>query len=142
MRSVDEMTWVSLPFSGELLESVVHFGNGKDAELELMFADGRRVVLGADAVRLQIGGGVVVEVSSWDDVSLHTVYRAPGLVLHSGRICYPAGDVDELALFRAAVESWLAAGCDKELLWMVLVQVSLTSSPTSSLIPPDDGRTG
>jgi hypothetical protein len=141
MGSVEEITWVSLPFSGELLESVVHFGNGKDAELELMFADGRRAVLAAKAVRLQVSGGVVVEVSSWDDVSLRTVYRAPGLTLHSGRIGFPAWDDDEPALFRAGVGSWLAAGCDKELLWTVHVQVSLTSSPTNSLIPPDDATT-
>jgi hypothetical protein len=136
MGSVDEIGWVSLPFSGERLESVVHFGNGKDAELELVFADGRRAVLPADAVRIQIDGGVVVEVSSWDDVSLRTVYRAPGLAFHSGRIGFPAGDDDEfIADFRAEVRSWLATGCREELMWTVQVQVSLTSSPTSSLIP-------
>jgi hypothetical protein len=45
MGIMNVANWVTLPFIGERLESVVHFGNGKDAELRLTFADGRRVVL-------------------------------------------------------------------------------------------------
>lgn len=127
---MDNVTWVSLPFSDERLESVVHFGNGKDAELELVFTGSRRVVLPASAVRIHIGGGVVVEVSSWDDVSLRTEYRAPDLVFHDGRIGFPAADDDQSnAQFSAEAREWLATGCTEELTWTVQVQLSLTSAP-------------
>jgi hypothetical protein len=37
---MDVASWVTLPFAGERLASVVHFGNDKDAEFLLTFADG------------------------------------------------------------------------------------------------------
>src|SRR5262249_7558402 len=43
MGSMDVASWVTLPFAGERLASVVHIGNGKDAELLHTFAGGRRV---------------------------------------------------------------------------------------------------
>lgn len=40
MGRMDVASWVTLPFAGGRLASVVHFGNGKDADLELTFAAG------------------------------------------------------------------------------------------------------
>jgi hypothetical protein len=37
-------------------------GSGKDAELEFRFADGHRVILPVNAVRVQVDGGVVVDM--------------------------------------------------------------------------------
>lgn len=122
-------TWVSLPFAGERLESVVHFGNGKDAELRLTFAGGRRVTLdiSASVVRVKADRGVVVEVSSWDDVSLVIKYLGPDLHLHSGRFGFPGGGDEWVAEFLAQARSWLAAGCEEKLLWGVEVELCLVS---------------
>src|SRR5215468_9959882 len=120
-------SWVTLPFAGERLESVVHFGNGKDAELTLTFAGGRRAVLPVNAVRVEADRGVVVDVSRWDDVSLTIQFLGSDLYLHSGRFGYP--DDGE---FLACAESWLAAGCEEELSWTVEVELRLASSPSDS----------
>lgn len=94
------------------------------------FTDGRRVTLPAREIRLQIDGGVVVEVSPWDDVSLRTEWRAPGLTFHRGRIGFPADTDEEFAMFRTEALSWFATDLDGEFRWTVQIQVSLTSSPT------------
>jgi hypothetical protein len=130
--SMDVASWVTLPFAGERLESVVHFGNGKDAELVLTFVGGRRVTLLVNAVRVEADRGVVVDVSSWDDVSLRIEYLGSDLHLHSGRFGYP-GPRDKFdAEFLAEAESWLAAGCEKELLWVAKAELRLASSPSDS----------
>src|SRR5262249_2571973 len=54
MGSMDVATWVTLPFAGERLASVVHMGNGKDADLLLTFADGRQVTLPVSAMRVEL----------------------------------------------------------------------------------------
>jgi hypothetical protein len=120
------VSWVALPFVGERLESVVHFGNGKDSELRLAFASRRRVTLPVSAVRVEVDRGIVVDVSSWDDVSLCIKYLGPDLILHSGRFHCPDGD-DVDAEFVAEARSWLAAGCEKELRWVVHAEIRLTS---------------
>jgi hypothetical protein len=130
MRSIDVANWVTLPFAGERLASVVHFGNGKDAELLLTFAGGRRVTLPVNAVRVEVDRGVVVDASRWDDVSIRIEYLSSDLYLHSGRFGYP-GDSDEFAAeFLVGAQAWLAAGCEKELLWVVKVELRLESRPS------------
>lgn len=132
MGSRDVASWVTLPFAGERLASVVHIGNGKDAELWLTFASGRRVMLPVSAVRVEADRGVVVDASGWDDVSLRIEYLNPDLYLHSGRFGYP-GDRDEyVAEFLAQAQSWLAAGCEKELTWVVKVELHLASRPSGA----------
>lgn len=121
------MSWMELPFDGERLESVVHFGSGKDAELKLVFANGQPRVIPVNEVRFQIDGGVIIEVSPWDDVSLRSEYRAPGLTFHSGRVGIPEENDDEImAVFRDEVQSWLATGHAEELGWVVEAQISLS----------------
>jgi hypothetical protein len=122
-------SWVTLPFAGERLESVVHFGNGKDADLTLTFVGGRRVVLLVDAVRVETDRGVVVDVSSWDDVSLYIEYLGSDLYLHSGRLGYPGDHDNFVDEFLALAQSWLAAGCEEELLWTVDVELRLVTRP-------------
>jgi len=132
MRRRDVASWVTLPFDGERLASVVHFGNGKDADLTLTFAGGRRVVLPVSALRVEADRGVVVEVSRWDDVSLIIEYLGTDLYLHSGRFGYPgAGDQFDVEFIPDA-QSWLAAGCEKELLWVVEVELRLATRPSDS----------
>ena len=132
------MNSVSLPFGGDRLESVVHFGNGKDADLKLIFADGRCAVLSVTAVQIQIDGGVVVEVSSGDDLSLLTEYRAPGLTFHSGRFGLSTRAEDLCAEFLAEARSWLATGGHRDLMWVGKAQIRLTSSPTTRLVSNDE----
>jgi hypothetical protein len=121
-------TWVDLPFADEALESVVHFGNGKDAELRLTFADGRRLVFDVGAVRVEVDGGVVVETSRWDDVSLIIDYRSADLRLRSAQIGYETERAAEAREFRDSVRAWLAEGYDPvELEWVVSFRLHLTS---------------
>jgi hypothetical protein len=136
MRRRDVSNWVTLPFAGERLASVVHFGNGKDADLLLTFAGGRRVTLPVSGVRVEADRGVVVDASRWDDVSLRIEYLGSDLYLHSGRFGCP-GDRDEflarfVASFPAEAQSWLAAGCEKELPWTVEVELRLATRPSDS----------
>lgn len=131
-----EMIWFTLPFAGERLTSVVHSGNGKDSALELKFANGRRVLLPVNTVRVEADRGVVVDTSSWDDMTLLIEYRGPDLSLHSGRFGRSGGN-DEfsarfLAGFIADAQSWLATGCDKEFSWTADVELRLASRPPVS----------
>jgi hypothetical protein len=132
MRRMDVASWVTLPFAGERLASVVHFGNGKDAELLLTFAGGPRVTLPVCAVRVEADRGVVVDVSSWDDVSLRIEYLGSDLYLHSGRFGCPGDGEEFVAEFLAEAQSWLAAGCAEELRWVVKVELRLASRPSDS----------
>jgi hypothetical protein len=116
---------VALPFAGERLESVVQFGNGKDLELRIAFATGRRLKLEVGGVRVEVDGGVVVDTSCWDDVSLLIEYRGPDLSLHSGRFGDGEDGVD--ADFTAEAQSWLATGCEGELSWVVEAEIRLNS---------------
>ena len=127
---MDVANWIAMPLAGERLESVVFFGNGKDAELGLTFADGRRVTLPTSAVRVEVDGGIVVDLSSWDDISMRIDYRGPDLHLHSGRFGFPDGEED--ADFLEAAQSWLAEGCEEDLGWVVEVEMRLVSRPPDS----------
>jgi hypothetical protein len=83
----------------------------------------------SSAVRVEADRGVVVDVSGWDDVSMVITYLGPDLCLHSGRFGCPDDDNDDefVAKFLAKAQSWLAAGCEKELLWVVKVELRLAS---------------
>jgi hypothetical protein len=132
MGSMDVASWVMLPFAGERLASVVHIGNGKDAELQLTFASGRRVMLPVSAVRVEVDRGVVVDASGWDDQSMRIQYLDPDLYLHSGRFGCPDGGDESVAGFLAEAQSWLAAGCEEQLTWVVEVELRLASRPSGS----------
>jgi hypothetical protein len=121
--------WIEMPFAGERLESVVHFGSGKDSELRLVFATGRRVTLAVSAVRVAVDLGVVVDVSGWDDVSLRIEYLGPNLNLHSGRFGFEVDD-DFDAEFAAEARSWVCADCEGQLDRVVRAEIRLTSTPS------------
>lgn len=124
---MDVASWVTLPFAGERLESAVHLGNGKDAELRLAFTGGRRVVLSVSAVRVEADRGITVDVSSWDDVSIRIEYLGRDLQLRDGRMRFPDDGDESGAEFLAEAQSWLATGCAEELPWVVDVELSFAS---------------
>jgi hypothetical protein len=117
--------WVTLPFVGEPLKSVIHIGNGKDAELQLTFASGSSVTLAVSRVRVEADRGVVVDVSGGGDNGLRVEYSGPNLYLHSGRFAFPEDDASMTAEFLDAAQSWLAAGGNDELWWVVEVELRL-----------------
>lgn len=124
---MDVAGWVTLPFGGERLESAVHLGNGKDAEFRLTFAGGRRMVLSVSAVRVEADRGIIIDVTSWGDLSIRIEYLGHELRLRGGRIRFPDDDDESGAEFLAEVESWLATGRVEELAWVVEVELSLAS---------------
>ena len=103
MGSMDT-SWVTLPFAGERLASVVHIGNGKNAKFLLTFADGRRVMLSVYAARVEADRGVVVDVSGWGDLSLRIEYLGSDLYLHSGRFGFGDDDDEFVAWFLAEAQ--------------------------------------
>jgi hypothetical protein len=95
----------------------------------------------ANELRVEVDRGIVVNVASWDDVSLRIEYLGPDFHLHSGRFGFsdsagPSGRPDGFdfdAEFLAEAESWLAAGCVRACGWVVEVELRLASGlPGSS----------
>jgi hypothetical protein len=136
MAIVNATGWVTLPFVGAQLKSVTHIGNGKDAELRLMFASGSRVTLPVSRVRVETDRGVVVDVSGRGDAELLIDYSGADIYLHSGQFTIDDGGYDYmlaeflgemLAEFLDEAQSWVAAGGDKELRWAVRVELRLAS---------------
>jgi hypothetical protein len=85
-----------LPIEGmELIEWQLE-GNGKDAELRIVAADGRRFVLGVSDPRLhtEVVGRVHAEIRAMDDVTLRIRYSAPRLILTEARIRYPGQEAE------------------------------------------------
>lgn len=120
--------WVDFPLIGNRLTSVRYQGSGKDAELVLAFADGRRVTLPVGRARVETDCGIIVTVSRLDDVSLSIEYTGPDLQLASARFGWPGDSRDE-ADFRADARSWLADGCQDEFYWTIDADIRLASGP-------------
>ena len=125
------MVWIEMPMMGERLESVRFLGNGKDAELVLAFAGGRLVTLPVSRSRVEVGSGIIVDVSSLDDVSICIEYAGPDLHLRSGRFGHLRYG-DDHGDFLAAAQSWLAADCGAKLSWVVEAEMCLASGPPAS----------
>lgn len=85
-----------LPMEGLALRELVMQGNGKDAEVQVVAADGRRFSfeVGGGYLRIAVSGTVLTEVQSLDDVSLRVRYTAERLVLKRARIRYPGSEAE------------------------------------------------
>jgi hypothetical protein len=127
MAIANSIGWVTLPFVGAPLKSVIHMGNGKDADLQLTFASGSIVTLPVSRVRVEADRGVVVDVSGWGDLELRIEYSGPNFYLHSGRFTFPENTGSTTAEFLDEAQSWLAEGCNREFLWVVKVELHLAS---------------
>jgi hypothetical protein len=81
----------TLAIEGLVLRELVMEGNGKDAEVQVVAADGRRFSfeVGGGHLRIAVSGAVLTEVQSIDDASLRMRYTAEHLVLKRARIAYP-----------------------------------------------------
>src|SRR5262245_29456839 len=85
-----------LPIEGiELIEWVFE-GNGKDAEVRIIAADGGRFVLGMSEPRLHtnVQGRVHAEIKSTGDITVRVRYSAPRLHLSEARIRYPGQETE------------------------------------------------
>jgi hypothetical protein len=106
---------------GLALRELVMQGNGKDAEVRVVSADGRRFCfeVGGGSLRIAVRGTVLTEVQSLDDVSLRVRYTAEHLVLARARIHYPGSEEDwekDLAKRRSNESlSWVIPYTDLEL---------------------------
>ncbi|QSB16879.1 hypothetical protein JQS43_11685 [Natronosporangium hydrolyticum] len=106
---MDSSTWFTLPFIDEPLASVTHAGNGKDADLVIEFATGRRMEFGVSHARVETGDGIIVEVRPYDDATLTITYTGSGLTLRRGRIHF-TDDERWLAEFLADAHDWVESG--------------------------------
>jgi hypothetical protein len=123
----NKTSWVSLPHTDEPLRSVTHVGNGKDADIVIEFADGRRIELGVATVRVEADRGVVIETSALDDLSLEISYTGPNLLLRHGRIGF-SDDERWRAEIVDSARAWIESGCGGELSYAVYVELRLASA--------------
>jgi hypothetical protein len=120
-------SWVSLPQADEPLGSVTHVGNGKDADMVIEFADGRRIELGVASVRVEADRGVLIETSALDDLNLEISYTGRNLSLRYGRIGFRT-DEKWRAEFVDGARAWIESGCRGALSWVVHVELQLASA--------------
>ena len=66
----DKGTWETILSGRVALTEVVVDGNGKDCDLTIALADGRRLVAGANQVTVSVEGRVNVVVDAIDDSPL------------------------------------------------------------------------
>ena len=125
--SNDKGTWETI-LSGQVpLTEVVVDGNGKDCDLTIALADGRRLVTGANQVTVTTEGTVNVVVDRIDDNNLDIHYSGPGLVVRSARVRY--GDLERAEEFRADLRTWLAGGAGEDgLRYVVDAEITVASA--------------
>lgn len=126
---MEPTAWVTLPWRDQPLRSVTHIGNGKQHELSIEFADGKRVDLASSTVRVEVDHGIVVETSPWGDTKLHIRYSGANLVLTGGRIGF---DRESAATFPDDAQIWIEASSHDELLYTVDAELQLTSTRSSA----------
>ncbi len=110
----------TLPMEGLALRELVMQGNGKDAEVRVVSADGRRFCFEiGGSLRIAVRGTVLTEVQSLDDVSLRVRYTAEHLVLKRAQIHFPGSEAeweeDVAKLGSNAPLSWVIPYTDLEL---------------------------
>jgi hypothetical protein len=86
----------ALPLEGVPLREFIVEGNGKDAELSAVAADGRRFLLGncEPSLEIAVRGTVLTQLHALDDVSLRVRYTAARLVLERAYVDYPGSEAD------------------------------------------------
>lgn len=124
---MDDETWFTLPFVDVPLASVTHVGTGKDADILLEFASGRRMEFGVSHARVETGNGIIVEVRPYDDASLTITYTGSGLTLRRGRILFPADEPWQTE-FLANARAWVESG-PRALGYVVHAELWLGSTP-------------
>lgn len=91
--SETESSLRTLPIEGLALRELFRQGNGKDAEVQMVAADGRRFSFEVGRLlRIAVSGTVLTEVRALDDVSLRVRYTAEHLVLKRAQIEYPGSE--------------------------------------------------
>lgn len=112
--SEDQLTRLPLGDGWELRQLVIE-GNGKDAELRLVIADGRRIELGCGHVKVAVQGSLLTEVMGPGDCSLRVRYShlAGGrLLLRTFSILHPGSEEE-------ARSDLLAFERGDRLLWVI-----------------------
>lgn len=128
-----DAAWITVPGVGEPLDTVIHIGNGKDADLFMMLASGRAIELATNGVRVETEGSVEITTTAWGDTALRTEYTAPELVLAGGRMSF-SGDIDDpwTEMFLRDAKGWIASGLKGELGYVVAVELQLGSSVSAA----------
>lgn len=96
--------WVPILTEPAPLREVIVSGNGKDADLTISLADGRRFEMGAADVTVSADGPVTVRFKRIDDVNAEIRYSGADLEVRSARISFGPDGTDE---FRDDVSEWL-----------------------------------
>ena len=123
----DKGTWETILSGRVALTEVVVDGNGKDCDLTIALADGRRLVAGANQVTVSAEGRVNVVVDAIDDNNLEIRCAGPGLEVRSARVRY--GNPEYQEEFRADLRAWLSGGAGEGgLRYVVDAEITVASA--------------
>jgi hypothetical protein len=123
----DKGTWETILSGRVALTEVVVDGNGKDCDLTIALADGRRLVAGANQVTVSAEGRVNVVVDAIDDNNLEIRYSGPGLEVRSARVRY--GNLEYQEEFRADLRAWLSGDAGEDgLRYVVDAEITVASA--------------
>lgn len=89
-----EDTLRTLPIEGAVLREFVVEGNGKDAEVSAVMADGSSFHFEARDMEVTVHGVVLTEIQGPDDITLRVRYTAKHLVLKRAQVLYPGSEED------------------------------------------------
>jgi hypothetical protein len=124
--------WKSLPLEGSVFERLTLLGNGKDKDMELVLADGRRFRMGADDLRVTGCAGMTVQATSVGDLSLRIDYVGANLMIRHARVGTPvyhwSGPRETEEDFEQALREFLRADGREELLWAVSLELELVAA--------------
>ncbi|WP_040737326.1 hypothetical protein [Nocardia tenerifensis] len=103
--------WETLPVQDRAVQEIGYFGNGKDADLVITFADGSTGTVPSRHVSITSSTTMQLTISSLDDLNLAVRITGEGLAIAAGRVANYAAD-DELygPRFRDDLAQWTMPG--------------------------------
>ena len=125
--SADQDDWHSVLVGPAPLADVVIVGSGKDADIRIALADGKRLLMGAGDVTVSADSSVRARIQWLDDVNVEIRYCGPGLVARSVRVKYDSGDPEWQDEFHQDLRAWLASDSSYEFNYSVDADIVLAA---------------
>ncbi|MGW4846580.1 hypothetical protein [Nocardia brasiliensis] len=103
--------WETLPVQDKVVEEIGYFGNGKDADLVVKFADGSTGTVPSHHVSIASSASIQLTISSLDDLNLAVRITGKDLSITTGRVVnYDADHEHYGSEFRDDVAQWGTPG--------------------------------